>query len=43
MASMVPKSKYPHLLSRLDGHTDTVNAALVVPREEAVISVSDDK
>ena len=43
MASMIPRNKYPHLLSKLDGHTDTVNAALVVPREDAVISVSDDK
>ena len=43
MASMVPRSKHPHLLSKLDGHTDTINAALVVPREDAVISVSDDK
>ena len=43
MASMVSRRKHPHLLNKLDGHTDTVNAALAVPREDAVISVSDDK
>ena len=42
MASM-PRSKHPHMLSKLDGHTDTINGAVVVPWEDAVISVSDDK
>ena len=43
MAAQVPKSKRPVLLSNLEGHGDTVNTALVVPTEDAVISVSDDK
>ena len=43
MASPLPKSKRPVLLSKLEGHSDTVNCAVVVPGEDAVISVSDDK
>ncbi len=43
MASPLPKSKRPNLLSKLEGHNDKVNAALIVPGEDAVISVSDDK
>ena len=43
MASPLPKSKRPNLLSKLEGHSDTVNAAMIVHGEDAVISVSDDK
>ena len=43
MASTLPKSKRPTLLSKLEGHNDTVNAALIVPGEDAVVSGSDDK
>lgn len=43
MASPLPKSKRPTLLSKLEGHNDVVNAAVLVPGEDAVISASDDK
>ncbi len=43
MASPLPKSKRPTLLSKLEGHGDVVNGAVVVSGENAVISVSDDK
>lgn len=43
MAALVQKSKRPQLVSKLEGHADAVNAALIVPGEDAVISVSDDK
>jgi len=43
MSSPLPKSKRPTPLSKLEGHSDTVNDALLVPGEDAVISVSDDK
>lgn len=36
-------SKKPELLSKLEGSSDDVNAALMIPGENAVISVSDDK
>ncbi len=43
MAAPIPKPKRPVLLSKLEGHGDTVNYALCIPGENAVISVSDDK
>lgn len=43
MAASLHKSKHPTLLSRLEGHTDTVNFTLVIPGEDAIISASDDK
>ena len=43
MASPLPKNKRPVALSKLEGHSDVVNCALLVPGEDAVISVSDDK
>lgn len=33
----------PELLSKLEGSGDDVNAALLIPGEDGVISVSDDK
>lgn len=33
----------PELLSKLEGSTDDVNAAVLIPGEDGVISVSDDK
>ncbi|KAL5280219.1 WDFY2 family protein [Megaselia abdita] len=36
-------SKKPELLSKLEGSADDVNCALLIPGENAVISVSDDK
>ena len=43
MASPLPKAKRPTPISKLEGHSDTVNKALIVPGEDAVISISDDK
>ena len=43
MAGIVSKSKRPVLLSKLEGHSDSINGAVGVPGEDAVISVSDDK
>lgn len=31
------------LLSKLEGHQDVVNAAFIIPGEDGVISVSEDK
>ena len=39
----VPKNRRPELLSKLEGHTGTVNRAIIVRGEDAVITVSDDK
>lgn len=39
----LPKSKRPSLVSKIEGHKSTVNDAVIVPGEDAVISVSDDK
>lgn len=36
-------TKKPELLSKLEGSNDDVNAAVLIPRENGVISVSDDK
>lgn len=36
-------SNKPELLSKLEGSGDDVNAALLIPGEDGVISVSDDK
>lgn len=36
-------TKKPELLSKLEGTSDDINAALLIPGENGVISVSDDK
>lgn len=36
-------TKKPELLSKLEGSGDDVNAAILIPGENGVISVSDDK
>lgn len=36
-------TKKPELLSKLEGYSDDVNAAVLIPGEDGVISVSDDK
>lgn len=36
-------TKKPVLLAKLDGCGDEVNAAVLIPGEEGIISVSDDK
>lgn len=33
----------PVLVNKLEGFTDDVNAAVIIPREDGVITVSDDK
>lgn len=33
----------PVLLNKLEGINDEVNAAVIIPREDGVITVSDDK
>ena len=42
MAS-VPKTRRPELLSKLEGHTGSINRVKIVKGEDAVITVSDDK
>lgn len=39
----VPKNRRPELVSKLEGHTNTINRAKIVRGEDAVITVSDDK
>ena len=39
----VPKTRRPTLLSKLEGHTGSVNRAKIIRGEDAVITVSDDK
>lgn len=39
----VPKNRRPELLSKLEGHTGSINRARIVRGEDAVITVSDDK
>ena len=36
-------SKKPELLSKLESASDDVNAAVLIPGQDGVISVSDDK
>lgn len=36
-------SRKPVLLSKLEGCNDDVNAAIIIPREDGVISVCDDR
>lgn len=36
-------SKKPALLAKLEGCNDDINAAVLIPGEDGVISVSDDK
>lgn len=36
-------TKKPELLSKLEGTSDDINAAILIPGENGVISVSDDK
>ena len=33
----------PELINKLEGCSDTVNMAVIIPREDGVISVSDDR
>lgn len=36
-------TKKPVLLSKLEGCSDDINAAIIIPGEDGVISVSDDR
>lgn len=36
-------AKKPVLLSKLEGCSDDINAAIIIPGEDGVISVSDDR
>lgn len=31
------------LISKLEGHQDVVNAAVIIPNEDGIISISEDK
>ena len=33
----------PQLINKLDGSSDDINMAVIIPREDGVISVSDDR
>ena len=33
----------PELLNKIEGCPDTINMAIIIPKEDGVISVSDDK
>ena len=33
----------PNLLNKIEGIPDTINQALIIPKEDGVISVSDDR
>ena len=39
----VPKARRPELLSKLEGHTGTVNRAVIIKGEDAIVTVSEDK
>ena len=43
MATPLPKSRRPVLLSKIEGHSGDINYAVLVPGEDAIVSVSDDK
>ncbi|KTF88326.1 hypothetical protein cypCar_00025883 [Cyprinus carpio] len=37
-----PQSSRPVLLNKIEGHSDSVNAAVLIPKEDGVITVSED-
>ena len=39
----VPKTRRPQVVSKLEGHTGSINRAKIVKGEDAVITASDDK
>ena len=39
----VGETRKPQLLNKLEGCCDAVNMAVIIPREDGVISVSDDR
>ncbi|CAB1349182.1 unnamed protein product [Coregonus sp. 'balchen'] len=38
-----PQSSKPVLLNKIEGHSDAVNAAVLIPKEDGVITVSEDR
>ncbi len=38
-----PQSSRPVLLNKIEGHSDGVNAAVLIPKEDGVITVSEDR
>ncbi|KAG7471074.1 hypothetical protein MATL_G00120560 [Megalops atlanticus] len=38
-----PQSSRPVLLNKIEGHQDAVNAAILIPKEDGVITVSEDR
>ncbi|KAL0973369.1 hypothetical protein UPYG_G00202550 [Umbra pygmaea] len=38
-----PQSSRPVLLNKIEGHSDTVNAAVLIPKEDGVITVGEDR
>lgn len=38
-----PQSSRPVLLSKIEGHQDAVSAALVIPKEDGIITSSEDR
>lgn len=38
-----PQTARPVLLNKIEGHTDAVNAAVLIPKEDGVITVSEDR
>ncbi len=42
-SSLSGNVRKPQLVNKLEGSTDDVNVAIIIPREDGVISVSDDR
>lgn len=38
-----PQSRRPVLLSKVEGHQDAVSAALLIPKEDGVITAGEDR
>ncbi|XP_071061280.1 WD repeat and FYVE domain-containing protein 1-like [Pseudochaenichthys georgianus] len=38
-----PQTARPVLLNKIEGHSDTVNSAVLIPKEDGVITVSEDR
>ena len=36
-------ARKPQLINKIEGHTDDVNMAMIIPREDGVISASNDR
>lgn len=38
-----PQTARPVLLNKIEGHTDAVTAAVLIPKEDGVITISEDR